>query len=90
MLAGVAISGAVTTMPPPTRPSWPSCLPPHSRQSRCLLSPTSGCAPFPPPQKALSYTNYETSSVKLVDGTQGMDERYEFRIHCEVALTLYL
>ena len=41
-------------------------------------------------QKALSYTNYETSSVKLVDGTQGMDERYELRIHCEVALSLYL
>jgi len=27
---------------------------------------------------------------KLVDGTQGMDERYELRIHCGVALTLYL
>jgi len=41
-------------------------------------------------QKALSHTNYEASSVALVDGTQGMDERYELRIHCEVALTLYL
>ncbi|KAF8446916.1 hypothetical protein BGX38DRAFT_1143030 [Terfezia claveryi] len=41
-------------------------------------------------QKALSYTSYETSSMKFVDGTQGMDEEYELRIHCEVALTLYL
>lgn len=41
-------------------------------------------------QKALSYTAYETNSVKLVDGTQRMHERYELRIHCEVALTLYL
>ena len=42
-------------------------------------------------KKALSYTNYEIDdSVELVDGTQGMGERYELRIHCEVALTLYL
>ena len=41
-------------------------------------------------QKALSHTNYEASSVTLVDGTQGMDDRYKLRIHCEVALTLYL
>ncbi|KAF8430337.1 hypothetical protein EV426DRAFT_708512 [Tirmania nivea] len=41
-------------------------------------------------QKALSYTSYETSSMKFVDGTQGMDEEYELRIHCEVALALYL
>lgn len=41
-------------------------------------------------QKALSYTSYETSSMKFVDDTQGMDEEYELRIHCEVALTLYI
>ncbi|KAF8427598.1 hypothetical protein BGX38DRAFT_454675 [Terfezia claveryi] len=41
-------------------------------------------------QKALSYTSYESSSMKFVDSTQGMDEEYELCIHCEVALTLYL